>query len=557
MALCHSSSIRELLLVPASGGTASFNYDFDVVSRLKYEQRNGGTADGYSYDLADQILGFNRDGTLDQQSGTVSGGAEVMTLNFDANGNRTSTVDNNVNETYLTNALNQYTQDLNGTATYDTNGNLATTGDGWAYSHDAQNRLTNADQSSTNTHVIYYYDGLNRQVARDENGTRTYSVWDGWSMIQEYDGSGNLVNNYLQGAGTDEMVARFGTNNSNRIWYYQDGRGNTSNVADDSGALVETYTYDLGGKPFITTAPGKTSPGNRFLYNGRDYSSLTGLYDYRNRFYRHDISRFLQDDPAGFGGGSNLYRFCGNNAANAADPLGLQDDGQIQLKNAGDGSVQTEGTVNVSASDIPTREFPGDSFGYYEGGAPAGPDSPGGERFGYSIDRYGHATFSAHMGMGKNASSKSSQLGTNPGFSGTAGASSGSVNSGTFSISLGTLTPPPPDFGRGIDVTLGAGVAFAGTGEHVLAGNTYWLSNRGYYNIAFRGNKYVDGYVEAVRTSRFLGVTGRYLVGLQLLRSAYVIWKNPAHWQKPALDSGMALVVSLVLGALEYRATIS
>jgi RHS repeat-associated protein len=306
-----------------SGGTASFNYAFDAVSRLQYEQRSGGVADGYSYDLADQIIGFNRGGTL--QNGAVTGGAEVMSLNFDANGNRVTTMDNNVMKSYAVNELNQYTQDLNGAPTYDTKGNLAGTGDGWAYTYDAQNRLTKADQNSTNTHVIYYYDPLNRQVARDENGARKYSVWDGWSLIQEYHGNGNLLNNYLQGAGMDEMVARFGANNANRIWYYQDGRGNTSHVADDTGALVETYTYDLGGKPFITTAAGKTSPGNRFLYNGRDYSSFTSLYDFRNRFYQPATSRFIQSDPIGFASGNHLYRFSGNSAVNAGDPMGLFD----------------------------------------------------------------------------------------------------------------------------------------------------------------------------------------------------------------------------------------
>lgn len=99
-------------------------------------------------------------------------------------------------------------------------------------------------------------------------------------------------------------MARFGASNANRIWYYQDGRGNTSQVADDTGALVETYAYDLGGKPFITTAAGKT-PKNRFLYNGRDYSSFTGLYDFHNRFYQPATSRFIQSDPIGFAGGTD------------------------------------------------------------------------------------------------------------------------------------------------------------------------------------------------------------------------------------------------------------
>jgi RHS repeat-associated protein len=485
------------------GGSQTFNYAFDSVGRLKYEQRNGGTADGYTYDLADQIVGFNRDGAL--AGGTVTGGSEVETLNFDANGNRLQTVDNGVTKNYVTDPLNQYSTDLNGAATYDTKGNLATTGDGWVYTYDAQNRLWLADKSSTNTHVVYYYDGMSRQVARDEitaittlpvpnntligmqanannlyvtaenagnsplianrtaiggweqfrvedqgngyfalkalanglyvtaenagasplianrptvgvweqfqivsagsgkvaliaraNGKYvtaenagasslianrtaigaweqftllslnfTYSVWDGWSLVQEYNSSWTLLNNYLHGNGVDEMVARFGTNNANRIWYYQDGRGNTSHLANDGGALVESYKYDLGGKPFFFNGSGgsilASAYSNRFLYNGRDYSSLTNMYDFRNRFYRPDTSRFLQPDPIGFGGGNNMYRFAGNSAVNAMDPLGLQN--VVLLQKDGEGMTEHPYPEGADSS------FPG---GTTAGGSPGG-----------------------------------------------------------------------------------------------------------------------------------------------------------------------------------------
>jgi RHS repeat-associated protein len=502
-----------------SGGTATFNYGFDIVSRLKYEQRNGATADGYGYDLANQIVAFNRDGTL--SGGNVTGGSEVMSLTFDANGNRTHTVDNGTNANYVLDALNQYTTDSNGPATYDTKGNLATTADGWTYTYDAFNRLTKADNNAPITHIVNYYDGMNRQVARDENGTRTYSEWDGWSLIQEYNSSGTLLNNYLHGAGADEMVARWSTgtsgsnlvanpsfdtadvngshltpwtstggtgnspqnytpghtgswmfafnggqaapggtlsqsiattpgttytlsfwhgveaynqsnviqkinvyakagattlasqsdntdsvtagasvtvnwyshsltftatsstttiefddvatnptfntdslvddvsvtaNNSNRVWFYQDGRGNTSHLADDTGALIERNTYDLGGKPYFWNASGgsvsASVSNNRFLYNGRDYSSLTKLYDFRNRFYRFDTSRFLQSDPIGHAGGSNMYAFAGNSAANGMDPLGLQAETKSDNPNVGE-SAGTDGPLPPSTPEPP------------------------------------------------------------------------------------------------------------------------------------------------------------------------------------------------------------
>jgi RHS repeat-associated protein len=61
----------------------------------------------------------------------------------------------------------------------------------------------------------------------------------------------------------------------------------------------------------------------RYFFTGQQWYSELGLYDLRHRFYSSDIGRFLQPDPTGFGGDpTNLYRYCGNNPLNFADPFG-------------------------------------------------------------------------------------------------------------------------------------------------------------------------------------------------------------------------------------------
>src|SRR5438034_7679795 len=73
------------------------------------------------------------------------------------------------------------------------------------------------------------------------------------------------------------------------------------------------------------TANGDSLVENRFLFQGRDYLKDGAIYDYRNRFYHPVLGRFLQPDPIGFqGDAANIYRFCGNNAVNRIDPLGLE-----------------------------------------------------------------------------------------------------------------------------------------------------------------------------------------------------------------------------------------
>jgi RHS repeat-associated protein len=111
-------------------------------------------------------------------------------------------------------------------------------------------------------------------------------------------------------------------------YYYQDGSGSTSHLANNNGALVEWYRYDLDGNPTFYDGtdhvrnPNQSSFAVRHLFTGQQWYQELGLYDLRNRFYSPDLGRFLQPDPIGFQGGNNLYRYCGNNPLTKWDPLG-------------------------------------------------------------------------------------------------------------------------------------------------------------------------------------------------------------------------------------------
>ncbi|MFN2622854.1 MAG: RHS repeat-associated core domain-containing protein, partial [Chthoniobacterales bacterium] len=246
-------------------------------------------------------------------------------------------------------------------SSYDANGNL-TGYKGWTYTYDAQNRLTFADNHS-GTRVHYYYDGLNRRIASsDINGNVTINVWDGWNLIEERTSGNGLICLYVDGAGTDEKVLRWSPN-TGRFWYHQDGRGNVSHLSHDSGILLERYTYDFSGNAKVYDSNGNIRPGgsaysNRFLFQGRDYSSELGLYDYRNRTYFPQWGRFLQTDPIGFrGDSSNLYRYCGNNGISGADPSGLghssKPDPQKRVDgNTGNGGEATTDRQVVSGAPV-------------------------------------------------------------------------------------------------------------------------------------------------------------------------------------------------------------
>ena len=61
----------------------------------------------------------------------------------------------------------------------------------------------------------------------------------------------------------------------------------------------------------------------RFQYTGQAWIGELGLYHYKARFYSPFLGRFMQTDPIGYGGGTNIYAYVGNDPVNFSDPSGL------------------------------------------------------------------------------------------------------------------------------------------------------------------------------------------------------------------------------------------
>lgn len=294
------------------------------MNRRIYEQRDFGLADGFQYDATDQIIGYQREGTLDVGAGTVSS-ATASSLQFDGAGNRTQITGSFEQNTYIRNKLNQYTDDAAGPGGYDPKGNLAMYA-GWTVTYDAVNRLTELSHPASGQLISYRYDVLNRRIAQKVNGVVTSHVYDNWNLIEERPTDGRQPHCYLFGGASNELVVSFGSGYPN-YWYFQDGRGNTSHLTDNEHIVIERYTYTFDGR--VSYSDGNNSipsslVDNRFLFAGAILLPETQLYDMRNRIYYPRWGRFLQTDPIGFkGDASNLYRYCVNNPVNLTDPDGL------------------------------------------------------------------------------------------------------------------------------------------------------------------------------------------------------------------------------------------
>jgi RHS repeat-associated protein len=345
-----------------NGSTARFDYGFDSVGRIKYEQRDSGVADGFSFDPRNELIGFNQNGTLNG-NGTVTASYNVS-FNYDKSGNRTDVFDGN-NAHYNIALNNAYASDWTGSLGYDVNANL-TSRFGWGFTYDAQNRLTAID--GWGTHIAYHYDPLNRIVARETNGAKTTQVWDNWNLIEEREADDTFRRMYFYGATANEIVCSTGPAYAD-TFYFQDGRGNVTHLTGPTHNLIERITYFVAGQPNIVHLSGP-SMDNRFLFEGALYVPEAQMYDMRNRFYHPNLGRFLQSDPIGlqtegekltagqkafFGPGGaapeafstsemNLYRYCGNDPVDGSDPIGL-----LEFK----GTVALQKLTTVLGSNIP------------------------------------------------------------------------------------------------------------------------------------------------------------------------------------------------------------
>jgi RHS repeat-associated protein len=165
--------------------------------------------------------------------------------------------------------------------------------------------------------VAFTYDPFGRRIQKSSTSGTTIYLYDGASTIEEVDQSGSVLARYAQSGAVDEPLAE--QRSGSAVYYQQDGLGSVTSLSGTTGTISNSYTYDAFGN--LNTSTGTTA--NPFQYTGRDYDSETGLRYYRARYYDSQWGRFLSENPIGFRGGRNFYRYAANNPINRRDPTGL------------------------------------------------------------------------------------------------------------------------------------------------------------------------------------------------------------------------------------------
>jgi len=208
------------------------------------------------------------------------------------------------------NVNNQLTNWKGTNLTYDANGNLTNDGTN-TYTWNARNQLA---AISGGVAASFQYDPFGRRVSKTIGGITQY-LYDGANPVQEISGTTASAN--LLTGGVDEYFQR--TDPAGARSFLTDALGSTLALADSTGTLQTTYTFE----PFGNTSVTGTATTNSFAYTGRELDA-TGLYFYRARYYNPQSQRFISEDPIEFGGGDvNLYGYLGQDPADDIDPLGL------------------------------------------------------------------------------------------------------------------------------------------------------------------------------------------------------------------------------------------
>jgi RHS repeat-associated protein len=312
-------------------------------SFLYHESSSTPGDDNTAYDPLNRITAWsqgtlsasgNNGNTLDTNSG--AGGTYAYT----ATGAPASTS----SQTMTTNSQNQVTSTSYGPGNpqYDNNGNMIVDAGGNDYTYNAWNQIVAAGSGES-----YQYDALGRRIYENEfshyiyydasgqeledrttTATATQFVW-GVGYVNDlverddyYSGSGNL--------------GESGSGLGRRLYAQQDVNWDVVSVVDSSGNVLERVDYSPYAYAAIVVNASYTAPlGTLFTGNGTSFiyweygfqggrAEVGGLFRFGVRDYDTNRQEWVQQDPAGYVEGVNLYGFDDGDPTTRVDPIGLR-----------------------------------------------------------------------------------------------------------------------------------------------------------------------------------------------------------------------------------------
>ena len=216
---------------------------------------------------------------------------------------------------------------------YDRAGNLVqqtklSTGEVRDFGYDALNRLVSVRQDGA-LMARYAYDVLGRRIAKrvyssasDGSPGYTRFVYHGENVAFQADSAGDMGLQFTWGLGSDDLR---GMRDPGGQGYYvvQDKLGSIRGLLERNATWRASVRFNPYGDVVAIDSAGPKPPV-WYSWTGREYDEETGWFYHRARYYSPLIRRFVQEDPIGHSGGTNLYAYVEGQALESIDPTGTR-----------------------------------------------------------------------------------------------------------------------------------------------------------------------------------------------------------------------------------------
>ena len=170
--------------------------------------------------------------------------------------------------------------------------------------YDAEDMLDRSQVGSDITYLEYSSNGY-RYFKKENTSYPEYYVYDPEGRLQAVTAAATLsmadgstinvmfpITHYIWGL--DRVLAKIDKTTNTSYYYLYNGHGDVVQIVDTTGAIKNTYDYDVWGN-FLKK---EETIENHFTYFGQTYDETTGLYYLRARYYDPTTGRFTQQDSS-------------------------------------------------------------------------------------------------------------------------------------------------------------------------------------------------------------------------------------------------------------------